>query len=474
MTGVELTSLPLGQARDSVVAGEVSSVDLTRACIERIRQMDNAINAFTHVFEDSALARAAELDTELGQGSVPRLLHGVPVALKDLCDVVGETTTASSAARSHHVAVSTAFLVEKLEAAGAVLVGKTQTHEFAYGALTPQTMNPVSEGRIAGGSSGGSAAALAANMVFGAVGSDTGGSIRIPAALCGVAGLKPTYGRVGRTGTVALSWSLDHFGPMARRVRDLALMLEAMAGHDPGDNASSLLPVPAYSDRLDPPDTGLRIGVPRNLMFEDIEPAIAERVRFVIERLEAAGCRLVDIELPHVDLYNATEYGIFLPEAASYHESLLKQAGDRIGADVRALLEVGLLVPANHYLRAQRTRELIRSGWAEVLRTVDVVVGPTVPAVAARIGQAAFEWPTRSETVMDGYMRLCCPSNLTGCPSLTVPVGNDPDGHAIGFQIIGRPFEEEVCFQVGVLAEAIFTGSNSKEPQHVHRGGTGP
>ncbi|MFH9038394.1 amidase [Streptomyces sp. NPDC017966] len=455
--------LSLTEASRAVRARELSPVELTESVLARIAAVEGRLGAYVTVAADAALAAAVRAEREIS-GSGPRgPLHGIPMALKDLIDAEGIPTTASSHVRAGHVAERDSWVAERLGAAGAVLLGKTHTHEFAYGLTTPQTNNAWDHSRVAGGSSGGSAVAVAAGGATFAMGTDTGGSIRVPAALNGVVGLKPTYGLVPRTGVTSLSWSLDHVGPLTRTVQDVALVLSATAGHDPRDPASVSGPMP---DRFPGGDLrGLKVGVPRNHYFDRVTPEVEESVRGAIERLAELGAELVDVEIPMARYVQAVQWGLMVPEATAYHERSLRATPDLYAADVRILLEAGELTSAGDYLRAQRARTLMRDAWARMFDGIDVLAGPTVPMTAAEAGQEAVEWADgTTEAVSDSYVRLCAPANITGVPALTLPVGHDHAGLPIGMQLMARPFHDATVLRVGRVYEESVAGAGRLAP----------
>lgn len=455
--------LSLTEASRAVRARELSPVELTESVLARIAAVEGRLGAYVTVAADAALAAAARAEREIS-GSGPRgPLHGIPMALKDLIDAEGIPTTASSHVRAGHVAERDSRVAERLGAAGAVLLGKTHTHEFAYGLTTPQTNNAWDHSRVAGGSSGGSAVAVAAGGATFAMGTDTGGSIRVPAALNGVVGLKPTYGLVPRTGVTSLSWSLDHVGPLTRTVQDAALVLSATAGHDPRDPASVSGPM---LDRFPGGDLrGLKVGVPRNHYFDRVTPEVEESVRGAIERLAELGAELVDVEIPMARYIQAVQWGLMVPEATAYHERSLRATPDLYAADVRILLEAGELTSAGDYLRAQRARTMMRDAWARMFDGIDVLAAPTVPMTAAEAGQEAVEWADgTTEAVSDSYVRLCAPANITGVPALTLPVGHDRAGLPIGMQLMARPFHDATVLRVGRVHEESVAGAGRLAP----------
>ncbi|MDX2917971.1 MULTISPECIES: Asp-tRNA(Asn)/Glu-tRNA(Gln) amidotransferase GatCAB subunit A [Streptomyces] len=455
--------LSLAEASRAVRARELSPVELTESVLARIAAVEGRLGAYVTVTADAALAAAVRAEREISASGPRGPLHGIPMALKDLIDAEGIPTTASSHVRAGHVAERDSRVAERLGAAGAVLLGKTHTHEFAYGLTTPQTNNAWDHSRVAGGSSGGSAVAVAAGAATFAMGTDTGGSIRVPAALNGVVGLKPTYGLVPRTGVTSLSWSLDHVGPLARTVQDVALVLSATAGHDPRDPASVSGPMPA---RLPGGDLrGLKVGVPRNHYFDRVAPEVEASVRGAVERLAELGAELVDVEIPMARYIQAAQWGLMVPEATAYHERSLRATPDLYAADVRILLEAGALTSAGDYLRAQRARTMMRDAWARMFDGIDVLAAPTVPMTAAEAGQEAVEWADgTTEAVSDSYVRLCAPANITGVPALSLPVGHDRAGLPIGMQLMARPFHDATVLRVGRVYEESVAGAGRLAP----------
>ncbi|RGD57108.1 Asp-tRNA(Asn)/Glu-tRNA(Gln) amidotransferase GatCAB subunit A [Kitasatospora xanthocidica] len=442
--------LTIAAASARIRERRLSPVELVDSVLGRIDRVEPHLGAYVAVAAEQARDAAREAEREIARGRYRGPLHGVPVGLKDLIDVAGSPTTASSRVRDGHRAAADSTVAARLRAAGAVLAGKTHTHEFAYGLTTPQTANAWDRERVAGGSSGGSAVAVAAGAATFALGTDTGGSIRVPAALNGVVGLKPTYGLVPRHGVTPLSWSLDHVGPITRTVEDAALVLAALAGHDPRDPASVAAPAVDYRPEREPDLTGVRVGVPVNHYVDHVDPEVAAAVHHAVARLEALGARPVEVEVPLARYLLPTLWGLVAPEASAYHARTLRTAPELYQADVRVLLEAGELIDAGDHLRAQRARTLIRDAWARVLEEVDVIAAPTVPTTAVRAGQETVTWPDgTSEGVADAYVRLCAPANVTGLPALTVPAGQDAAGLPIGLQLLGRPFDERTLLRVG-------------------------
>ncbi|MEU5695014.1 amidase [Actinosynnema sp. NPDC020468] len=431
--------LTLVAASDAVRRRELSPVELVESVLARVASVA-PLNAYVTVTAERALAAARRAEQEIVAGRWRGPLHGIPMALKDLIDVAGLPTTASSRVRADHVAEVDSTVAARLAAAGAVLVGKTHTHEFACGLITPQTANARRADRIAGGSSGGSAVAVAAGAATFALGTDTGGSIRVPAALNGVVGLKPTYDLVPRDGVVPLSWSLDHVGPLTRTVADAALVLPVLTGQE--------------LSTVDRKITGLRVGVPRDHYFDQVDPEVEGAVRMAIALLESLGARLVDVDIPMTRYFRPIHWGLMVPEATAYHERTLLGAPELYSPEVRVLLEVGALVSAADYLRARRARTLLRREWLCLMETVDVLVAPTTPITATPIGHTDVTWPDDfAETVSEAHARLSTPADITGVPALTVPIGRDHAGLPIGLQLMGRPLEEDLLLRLGQACE---------------------
>lgn len=445
-----------------IAAKELSPVELTESALARVEAIEPSVNAFVTVMADEARTQAKAAADEIARGHHRGPLHGIPVGIKDLIDTAGTPTTSSSKVRESFVPDEDAVVVTQLRNSGAVILGKTHTHEFAFGAVTPQTKNPWSRDAIAGGSSGGSAAAVAYGAVPIALGSDTGGSIRIPAACCGTVGLKPTYGRVPRCGVASLSWSLDHVGPLTRNVRDAAWAMNAIAGYDPRDPGSVARDDEDFTRALETSVKGLRIGVPTNWFTTDVDPICTAAAQATIDTLVAAGAEVVDVELPYEEHLMAAEWAILMPEASAYHRRALRETPELFTEEVRGLLEVGETVLATDYVDALRLRGLIKDAWREMMRDVDVAIAPTIPTPALPAASPAATWPSgRVEPATQAYVRFSLPMNLTGLPSLQVPAGLTDQGLPLGVQMMGKPFAEAELLGIGAALEAT-TGSIGK------------
>lgn len=424
-------------------AGRVSPREAVQASLDRIERLDPRLNSFISVRGDEALAEAAALESAGGDRG---LLWGLPVGIKDVIDVAGVPTTAASRILADNVPVRDATVVERLRAAGAIVVGKLNTHEFAYGALTTSphygpAHNPWATDRVCGGSSGGSGAAAAADLVPATLGTDTAGSIRIPACFCGVTGLRPTTGRVSNRGVVPVAWSFDTVGPIARSAEDCALLLAAIAGRDPGDPTTLAEPVPDYTGELARGARGLRVGIVSALFEGAIDGAVAQAVRDAVTELGRAGASIADVDLPHLELSGRAQQLIQYSEATAAHLPWLRTRLDEYGDDVRARLLTGLYLPPTAAETAQRVRRLAHASFATVLERVDVLAAPTMPILPPRIGEETVT--VNGETVP--YRLSLVPFNspwaCVGAPVVSVPAGF-VDGLPVGLALIGRRFDE--------------------------------
>jgi aspartyl-tRNA(Asn)/glutamyl-tRNA(Gln) amidotransferase subunit A len=410
------------------------------------------VHSFIHVADD-ALAQARASDRRRRRG-VGRALEGIPVALKDNYLSAGMPTTAGTSAAGIRFPETDSACTERLRAAGCVLIGKTRTHEFAWGTVTPPTANPWNLDCIPGGSSGGSGAAVAAGFVPMGMGSDTGGSIRIPASFCGVVGLKPTFGRVSRHGIVPHSWSLDHPGPLTRSVEDAALAMNVLAGYDARDPACQNQPVDDYTSTLAQGVRGLRIGVIENHFMDRNAGAVQASVEAQIKSLGRRGARIRRCRMPLLDHGLGAIFAIELASSGAYHDRWIAE-GRSAGyqRDVRDLVEMGRFVTAVDYLKAEQVRALMCEQFRRLFDEVDVIVTPTEPLTAWRGGHESVAIAGREESVLAASWRLTYPFNLTGLPAISVPCGFDADGMPIGLQIAGRPFDEATVLRCAADVE---------------------
>jgi aspartyl-tRNA(Asn)/glutamyl-tRNA(Gln) amidotransferase subunit A len=442
----------------------VSPVEVMDALLRRIEATEKDLNAFITVLPERALERAALAGEEIMAGRYRGPLHGIPLGIKDIIYTEGIRTTMGSAFFEDYVPDYSATAALKLEEAGAVLVGKTNTHEFAYGPTGDRsrfgpTSNPRDTNRISGGSSGGSAAAVAADLLYGSLGSDTGGSVRIPSALCGVVGMKPTFGRVSKHGVFPLSWTLDHVGPFARTVEDNALLLNALAGYDPQDPYSANRPPEDFTRDLHHGVRGSVVGVPQDFYFEHVEDEVGEKAREAIEVFRSLGVSVRIVEIPRLWETLKAQRLTLAADAYAVHEERLKSAPERFDQEVRKRLMDGESLKAYRYADAQQRKLESKGEFGEALGQVDLLLAPTVPIAATLIDQREVDIGGYEESVRSAVTRLTGPTNLTGFPSLSVPCGTTASGLPVGLQLIGSPLDEATLYRFGHTYEVAVAES---------------
>jgi aspartyl-tRNA(Asn)/glutamyl-tRNA(Gln) amidotransferase subunit A len=473
---MSLATLTLHDAVDSLRKRDFSSMELTEAVFERIADTDNKIHAYLTLNRDAALEQARQADERLMHDGDKTPLLGVPIALKDNFLTRGLRTTCGSRILGEFIPPYDATTVQKLRAAGAVITGKTNLDEFAMGSSVENsaffpTRNPWNLQRIPGGSSGGSAAAVAADQCIAALGTDTGGSIRQPAACCGVVGLKPTYGRASRFGIIAFASSMDQVGPMTKDVRDAALLLEVIAGHDPADSTSAIRDVPSYTEALTRDIRGLRIGIPKEYFVSGMQREVEDAVRTAIRELEKNGVAIEEISLPHTEYAVAVYYIVATAEASSnlarydgmrygyradakdLTETYMKSRDEGFGSEVKRRIMLGTYALSAgyydaYYLKAQRVRTLIKRDFDEAFGHCDVIITPTTPTTAFELGE-------KTQDPLQMYLSdiYTISINLAGLPALSLPCGFDQDKMPIGMQIIGKHFDESTILRVGYAYE---------------------
>jgi aspartyl-tRNA(Asn)/glutamyl-tRNA(Gln) amidotransferase subunit A len=467
---MELTELTIHEMHRRLVARELTSTELTRAFLDRIEATDKKVNAFITVCRESALAQAADADRRIAAGQADKLT-GIPIALKDIFNTEGIRTTCASKILSEYVSPYDATVVAKLKEQGAVILGKLNMDEFAMGSSNENSAfgpvkNPWDLETVPGGSSGGSAASVAARQAAATLGTDTGGSIRQPASHCGVVGLKPTYGRVSRYGVIAYASSLDQVGPLTRDVEDCAILLGAVAGHDPADSTSVDTPVPDYLSTLRDGVKGLKIGLPREYFIEGLDPEVKAAVDRAIETYRELGAEFVEISLPHTDYavacyylvataeassnlarYDGVRFGLRVDEGQGLIDMYMKSRAAGFGAEVKRRIMLGTYALSSgyydaYYLKAQKVRTLIRQDFLDAFAQVDVILTPVAPTPAFRLGE-------KTDDPLQMYLSdiFTIPVNLAGTCALSLPCGFSGSGRPIGVQLVGTPFGEETILR---------------------------
>ena len=467
-----LIHLSISEAASALRRGETTSVALTLATLDRIHETEPTVQAYATVTADLALAAAERADREIAAGRDRGPMHGIPVAVKDNCFTKGILTEVGSKVLEGFVPDFDATVVKKLHAAGAILIGKTRCHEWSCGGSEPPTRTPWDLERFPGGSSIGSGVALAARSTYGAIGTDTGGSVRIPSSLNNLVGMKATYGRVSAYGVLPLAWSLDHVGPMTRTVRDNAQMLGAIAGHDPKDANSARVDVPDFTAGIDGGVRGTRIGIDRDYF---LYPAVVDSVRAmtetVISELAGMGAEIIEVRIPELALTSETLKTIRMVESASYHRHQIREKGHLYSPGTRATLEIGQVVLATDYVAALRARERFRSAMQSLFQreNLEALISPTIPVSAPLLGDV---WKPRDdrengETPTDGFVHHVYPANLSGQPAISAPGGFTPEGLPIGYQLMGRPFDEVTLYRIAYAYEQA-QNWHERQPPHVY------
>jgi aspartyl-tRNA(Asn)/glutamyl-tRNA(Gln) amidotransferase subunit A len=469
---MDLNLLTIDRVRTAIQQRQISATALAEAFLQKIEAEDEKIGAFLLISRERALAKAAEIDALADRGDPLPPLAGVPVGIKDVMLTHGLRTTAGSKILQNFVAPYDCTAVARLEQAGAVVLGKLNCDEFAMGSSNENSAykpvhNPRDLTRVPGGSSGGSAAAVAAGMAVATLGSDTGGSIRQPASFCGVVGLLPTYGRVSRYGLIAFASSLDHIGPLARTVKDVALVLRQIAGRDPMDSTSADVPVPDYVEEIGKPVKGLRLGVPKEYFAEGLDAEVRSRVEAAIQTLARLGCEIVPISLPHTPYavpcyyiiataeassnlarYDGVRYGYRAQDAHTLSEMYRRSRDEAFGTEVKRRIMLGTYVLSAgyydaYYLKAQKVRTLLARDFEEAFVQVDAIVTPTAPTTAFRLGEKADD--PLSMYLADIYTVT---ADLAGVPGISIPCGKSSEGLPIGLQIQGRHFDESTLLRL--------------------------
>jgi aspartyl-tRNA(Asn)/glutamyl-tRNA(Gln) amidotransferase subunit A len=440
-----LADLPLVEVATRIKNRDLSPVEATNAALDRIVALDETLNAFVTVLKDQALDEAATAETEIASGTYRGPLHGVPISVKDLFYTDGILTTASSRILSDFVPTEDATIVRRLREAGAIIIGKTNMLEFAYASVHEDfgpTPNPWDLTRSSSGSSSGSGVSVAAGMGYGSIGSDTGGSIRLPASYCGIVGLKPTYGRVSRHGAVPVSWSCDHIGPMTRTVADCAAMLGAIAGADERDSTAAHVPVPDYLATLSLGIDGKRIGISNPYLREHVDPEVQGLLDDAMRHLEALGATFVEIAPPPPSEAVPALLAIITPEATVYHLPDLRKRPEDYSPAIRERLELGAITPAVSYIQAQRLRRRITDDFLTAMRDVDLMLTPSGPTAATPLEGDLVTSEEADPALLASLMNFSGPFDLTGFPAVSIPCGFTKTGLPVGMQLVGKPFAE--------------------------------
>lgn len=460
----ELMDRTIGELSVDLRSGTLSPVELIQAALDRIEKYDSKLKSFVFVSE-TALDQAKQAEREIRENNVRGPLHGIPIGVKDNYLTHDMPTTNGTKAPGIDYPNRDATVVKRLRDAGAVLIGKTRMHEFAWGTVTPPSCNPWNLDRVVGGSSGGSGAAVVAGLCTAALGSDTGGSIRIPSSICGAVGMKSTFGRVSRDGLLPHTWSLDVAGPLTKSVGDAALMLNVLAGYDPLDPASCNRRTDDYTQTMGQSVKGMRIGVCRNHFFPRTQEAVANAVNKAVQELAEEGTTVQDFELPNLEYSLGAIYAVELPSATAYHDMWMKAGKTpHYEPDVRMLVEVGRFVTGTDYLKGEQFRQLLIDDFRRVFEDVDVVIVPTTALTGWEHGAETLQIAGKTESVLAASWRLTYPFNLTGLPSVSVPCGFDPDGMPIGMQIVGRPFAESTILRVADAYERTHDWVSKRPP----------
>ena len=469
MPGTELHYMSAWELSGLIRDRQISPVEVVEACLERIEATEPTLNSFITLLPEQARANAQRAEQEINRGNYRGPLHGIPVGLKDLFETAGIRTTSGTRIYDNYVPTEDCTVAAKFSQAGAVLIGKLNMHPLAFGPTGENgdyghMHNPWNAERITGGSSGGSGSAAASGQCPITMGSDTGGSVRIPAALCGIVGLKPTYGRVSRAGLTPLSWCLDHPGPMVRTVEDAALAMNVIAGRDPRDPATADVPVPDYTEALSEDIRGLRIGVVKEYFETEIDPGVADLVQRAISELGELGAEIVEVSLPLYQYAQPISNAILSAEATAAHRDILLSDGDKLYPQVRDRLEEGLFITAAEYLRAQQARQVFCAQVAELLKDVDLLAGPVEPVTAPGILERRIDVGGESLPAVPLLTKYTRVYNITGSPAISVPCGFADDGLPVGLHLAGRNFDETTVLRAAYAYQQAHDWHHRRPP----------
>ena len=480
---MEPHELTISEAGSQLRDRKLSPVELTKGCLDHIARLGPKVNCFISLFAEEAMEQARQAEEDIAADRYRGPLHGIPIAVKDIYATDGQLTTCGSRILKDHITPYDATAVARLKQAGCILLGKLTLSEFALGGdVNPltgigPTRNPWNLDRSCSGSSSGSGAAVSASFCAGALGTDTGGSIRLPAGFCGIVGMKPTFGRVSRHGVTPLAWSLDHAGPMTRSVPDNAIMLQTIAGADPADAACADKAVPDFSAALHRGVKGLRIGMPKQYMLEYATAETVAAVEAAARTLERLGASIREVDLPHLKYALGAEYVIIFSEPVAYHSKYLRQGKFDLYTDASKVnWDAGRFINAADYTQAQRVRRYIIRDFERAYEEVDVIVSSSTGTEATRIRDeqqhpdALIDTPVGKVTYTEISWRLPSPANLAGLPTLALPCGFSSSGLPLGLQLMGRHWDEQTVYQVGAAYEAATGWWHTRKPTFEHQG----
>lgn len=453
----DLPFLSIKEASSAIIDGRISPVDLVEAVMDRIRRLNDLLNAYVSVYYEEAVEEAKRVESEIRSGKIRSVLHGIPISLKDVFHIKGKRTTASSKLLVNYVADRDADVVKSLKESGAIIIGKTNLHEFAYGATNTTSYfgpsrNPWDTNRMSGGSSGGSASAVASGMCMASLGTDTGGSVRIPASLCGVVGLKPTYGVLSMDGVIPLAWSMDHIGILTRTVWDAAAVLDVLC--KPSKDTKSTLDILSKSiDR----GTSRRfsVGIPPDDYIEPLDNSVREKFWESLRKMEDNGWIIRRLNFKHFQELGICRYIILLSEAASFHSEWFKQKASDYSEELRRRIMLGMLLPADIYIKAQRARSILIEEFLRSMKGLDIVACPTTSITAPSIDAKDVTINDKRMSVRVALLRLTEPFNALGFPAISIPCGISKDGLPIGLQLVARPYEESLLLSAAMELERI-------------------
>ena len=462
MANKELRKFTICEAQEKILSKEISPVDLIEAYIERIDETEEKINSFTQVFPEEARKQAKGLEAMQMAGHFLGPLHGIPVAIKDNIDMAGFKTTASSQVYENNVAKEDAPVVAKLKEAGSVFIGKPNMHEFAWGICTDPPVygasrNPWNPDRFCSGSSGGSGGTVANGTSLAALGTDTGGSVRLPASVCGLVGIRPTLGRIPTQGIVPLAYTLDSCGPLTRTVKDNALMFSVMSGYVPSDPTSANVVVKDFVSELEGGVKNMRIGYLPDVVFAYCQPDIVDAIKNAMETFKKLGAEIVEIKVDKLELMHKAWYAICGVEASAFHQKNYRERPQEYGRDLRMLLGAGELIHGTAYVQAQRFRRMMREQFKQIFKNIDLMLFPTLPYTAVPVGEYDIMIDGKMTSILPITIYYTCRAPIVGMPALSVPCGLDKEGLPIGMDLLANAFCEDTAYRAAYAFEKTFS-----------------